>query len=107
MPRSTARFAAKMPSVKARCFSSAMRMSSAVAVAGAARQHRYGNVNLRDALMVGALSPLGVAVGVVVANAVPERILELGFAALALFMAFQLLRRARADAASGAAPPPP
>jgi uncharacterized membrane protein YfcA len=69
-----------------------------VAVVGAARQNSYGNVNFRDALVIGVLSPLGVLVGVAVANNVSERVLQLSFAALALFMAVQLIRRAqRAD----------
>ena len=67
-----------------------------VAIAANDRQRAYGNVNLRDALVIGVLSPLGVLIGVVVANAVPERALELGFAALALFFAFSLFRRALA-----------
>ena len=37
----------------------------AVGAAGAWRQRGYGNLRLRDALLVGLLSPLGVAVGVV------------------------------------------
>ncbi len=65
-----------------------------VALVGAWRQRGYGNVRLADAAMIGVLSPLGVAVGVVVSNTVPERALELAFAALALFMATQLARRA-------------
>jgi uncharacterized protein len=77
--------------------STSLLMIAIVALAGTARQIRYGNVNLRDAALVGVLSPLGVAAGVVVANAVPERALELGFAALALFMAVQLVRRALAE----------
>jgi uncharacterized membrane protein YfcA len=89
--------------------STSLLMISIVALAGASRQNRYGNVNLRDALLVGILSPLGVAVGVVVANEVAERTLELAFAALALFFAAQLVRRALAapgDAASRRVPPP-
>ena len=78
----------------------------------AARQNHYGNVNLRDAALVGVLSPLGVVIGVVVANEVSERALQLGFAALALFMAAQLVRRALAEpdaaaTASSSAPPEP
>ena len=46
--------------------------------------------------MIGALSPLGVLIGVVVANDVSERALQLSFAALALFFAYALVRRARA-----------
>ena len=64
-----------------------------VAAVGAWRQHRYGNVQVREGLLVGLLSPLGVAAGVIVANSVPERALEVGFALLLLFFAAQLLRR--------------
>lgn len=66
-----------------------------VALVGAYRQRGYGNVRPREALIIGVLSPLGVLVGVAVANEVPERALQLSFAALALFMAAQLVRRAR------------
>jgi uncharacterized protein len=65
-----------------------------VAAVGAWRQRGYGNVRLRDGLVVGALSPLGVGAGTVLANAVPERALELGFAAVQLFFAWRLARRA-------------
>jgi uncharacterized membrane protein YfcA len=65
-----------------------------VALVGAWRQHGYGNVRLRDGLMIGALSPLGVAVGTVLANLVPERGLELGFAGVQLYFAWQLAGRA-------------
>jgi uncharacterized membrane protein YfcA len=65
-----------------------------VAMAGAWRQHRFGNVRVRDGLIVGALSPLGVVVGVELSNAVSQRTLELGFAALLLFVAGQFLSRA-------------
>ena len=44
--------------------------------------------------MIGALSVLGVALGVVVANEVSERTLEVAFAALALVVAAQLVIRA-------------
>jgi uncharacterized protein len=65
-----------------------------VASIGAWRQHGYGNVRIRDALVVGVLSPLGVAAGVVIANAVSQRALELAFAALVLYFAAQFGRRA-------------
>ena len=65
-----------------------------VAAVGAWRQRGYGNVRLRDGLLVGVLSPLGVAAGAVLANAVPERVLELGFAAVQLYFAWRLVRRA-------------
>jgi uncharacterized protein len=67
-----------------------------VALVGAWRQHTYGNVRLRDGLVIGALSPVGVLIGTVVSNAVPERALEVGFAVLILFVAGQLVRRALA-----------
>jgi uncharacterized membrane protein YfcA len=65
-----------------------------VAMVGAWRQSGYGNVRLRDGILVGALSPLGVAAGVVISNSVSQRALEISFAALALFVAVQLTRRA-------------
>jgi uncharacterized protein len=75
--------------------STSLLMIVVVALVGAYRQHGYGNVRLREALIIGGLSPLGVLVGVLVANNVSERALQLAFAALALFMAAQLVRRAR------------
>jgi uncharacterized membrane protein YfcA len=78
--------------------STSLLMIVFVAIAGTIRQRTYGNVELRDAMVIGVLSPLGVLVGVVVSNAVSERALQLSFAALALFMAFQLVRRARRTA---------
>ena len=87
--------------------STSLLMIAIVAIAGAARQSRYGNVDLRAALLIGAFSCAGVGIGVVVANAVPERALELGFAALALFMAAQLFRRATAAPKAAAPAPPP
>ncbi len=74
--------------------STSLLMIVIVALIGAARQNAYGNLNLRDALVIGVLSPLGVLIGVVVANEVPQRALELSFAALVLFVAYGLVRRA-------------
>ncbi|HEX5762349.1 MAG TPA: TSUP family transporter [Solirubrobacterales bacterium] len=74
--------------------STSLLMIVLVALVGSYRQHGYGNVDLRDAAIVAALSPLGVLVGVVVANSVPQRALELSFAALALYVAYGLVRRA-------------
>jgi uncharacterized membrane protein YfcA len=64
-----------------------------VALVGTWRQRRYGNVRLRDGLMIGGLSIVGVAIGVTVANAVSGRALEIGFAILLVFVAAQLVRR--------------
>ena len=65
-----------------------------VALVGVWRQQRYGNVRLRDGAIIGATSLIGVGVGVVAANEVPARALELSFAALVLFIAFRLGMRA-------------
>jgi uncharacterized membrane protein YfcA len=65
-----------------------------VAIVAVWRQLGYGNVRVREGLVIGALSPLGVVIGVVTANAIPQRALELTFAGLALLIAAQLVFRA-------------
>jgi uncharacterized membrane protein YfcA len=65
-----------------------------VAIVAVWRQLGYGNVRVRDGLVIGALSLLGVVIGVVVANEISQRALELIFAGLALVIAAQLLIRA-------------
>lgn len=74
--------------------STSLLMIVVVALVGAWRQNAYGNLELRDALVIGVLSPLGVLIGVVVANELSQRALELSFAALALYVAYGLVRRA-------------
>jgi uncharacterized membrane protein YfcA len=76
--------------------STSLLMIVIVALVGAYRQNAYGNVNVRAAAIVGLLSPVGVLLGVVIANTVSERVLQLSFAALALFIAYRLVRRALA-----------
>ena len=68
-----------------------------VALVGAARQHRYGNLRVRDGLVMGVLATAGAAGGVVLANALPERALEISFAMLQFVVAAQLARRALAE----------
>ena len=75
-----------------------------VAAVGAWRQHGYGNLRLKDGLIVGALAPVGVGVGAVVANAVPERALQLAFAGVQLYFAVQLARRVLRPEPDRAAP---
>src|SRR3954469_2854209 len=58
-----------------------------VALVGAVRQHSYGNVRVRDAMIVAALSPLGVVGGTWLANTLSERALELSFATVQLVAA--------------------
>jgi len=74
--------------------STSLLMIAIVALVGAYRQNTHGNLDLRDAIAIGVLSPVGVLVGVVAANEVPQRALELSFAALVLFVAYGLVRRA-------------
>lgn len=64
-----------------------------VALVGAGQQYRYGNVRVRDAIVLGLLSALGVVGGVALANVLPERVLKFGFAALMLLVAASFLRR--------------
>lgn len=79
--------------------STSLLMIVIVALVGTYRQRSYGNVNLRDAAVIGVLSPLGVLIGVAVANELSQRALELSFAALVLFIAYGLVRRALAPQA--------
>ena len=72
-----------------------------VALVGAIRQRTHGNVDLRTGVTLGLLGAGGAVAGAVVANAVPQRALEIGFALVMLLVASQLVRRALA------APPAP
>jgi uncharacterized protein len=65
-----------------------------VALVGAWRQERYGNVAIKEAAIIGALSGLGVLAGVALSNILSGRALRIAFAALLLTTAFQLSRRA-------------
>lgn len=71
-----------------------------VALVGAWRQHGYGNVRLRDAGVLGLLAIPGAVLGVWLANILPEEVIRDLFAALLLYTAYRLVRRATA------APPP-
>lgn len=64
-----------------------------VALVGAVRQNRYGNVRRDDALLVGVLSVAGVAGGVALANTLSGTALRTAFAALILLIAAQLVRK--------------
>jgi uncharacterized membrane protein YfcA len=65
-----------------------------VALVGAANQHRYGNLRLREAAIIGTLAVPGAVGGVALVNVIPERAIEIGFACLMLYVAGQLVRRA-------------
>jgi uncharacterized protein len=61
---------------------------------GAWRQHRYGNVRWRAALVLGVTSIAGVVGGVLVAEALPEVTLRRLFAVLLFVVAAQITLRA-------------
>jgi uncharacterized protein len=63
------------------------------ALAGALGQARYGNLRLREGLLVGALGAGGAFVGVALANLLAERPLRIIFAVFMLVVASQLVRR--------------
>ena len=65
-----------------------------VALIGAWRQHSYGNVRVREGIVMGVLAAAGAFGGVVLANELPERTLEIGFAGLMVIVALQLARDA-------------
>ncbi|HSD76791.1 MAG TPA: sulfite exporter TauE/SafE family protein [Solirubrobacteraceae bacterium] len=63
-----------------------------VAFVGAWRQARYGNLALRDGIVLGVLAVPGSIAGVALANVAPERVLRLAFAGLIVFIAAHLAR---------------
>ena len=75
-----------------------------VALVGAWRQHRYGNVRVRDGLVIGVLAIPGALVGVVLVNALPERAIEYAFAALLIWIAWTLGRGALSELRGGGPP---
>jgi uncharacterized membrane protein YfcA len=65
-----------------------------VAIVGAYRQRSYGNLRLRDAIVLGVLALPGVLIGTGLANVVSEHALAIAFACVQLVFAFGLARRA-------------
>jgi uncharacterized membrane protein YfcA len=63
------------------------------ALAGAWSQQRYGNLRLREGILLGSLAVAGALAGVALANLLAERPLRIIFAAFILVVAFQLVRR--------------
>jgi uncharacterized protein len=61
-----------------------------VALVGAWRQRAYGNVRVREGILVGVVALPGALAGVALANVLPERAVELGFAAVLVVIAVQL-----------------
>jgi uncharacterized membrane protein YfcA len=63
-----------------------------MAIVGAWRQQRYGNVNARDGALLGATAIPGAIAGVAIVNVVPERVVQVMFAGLMLVIAFRMVR---------------
>jgi uncharacterized membrane protein YfcA len=72
-----------------------------VALLGAARQRRYGNVRLGEGVLIGVLSLAAAVAGVALANVLSGRTLRVLFALLMLGVAVQLVREARRPAGAG------
>jgi uncharacterized protein len=68
-----------------------------VVAVGVWRQHRYGNVRWRPAVIVGLASVPGVLAGAAVASALSEDLLRKLFAGLLVLVALQLVQRARSS----------
>ena len=66
-----------------------------VVLAGTWRQHLYGNVRWRPALVIGLTAIAGVELGVLTATSLPEETLQRLFGVLLLVVAAQLAWRAR------------
>lgn len=65
-----------------------------VAMVGSYRQNKYGNVAVREGLWLGIVSLPAAVITALIANSLPERVLQLLFVALALYVAFRMARRA-------------
>ena len=79
-----------------------------VALVGAMRQRSHGNVDVRTGMLLGLVAVAGAVAGVAIANAVPERALEVGFGLFLLFVVWRLLVRAlRPPPTADRAPAPP
>lgn len=66
-----------------------------VAVFGSWRQTRTGDVNWRDATVIGLVSVVTAVAGALIADVAPERALRVGFAILLVATAAQLVVRER------------
>ena len=61
-----------------------------VALVGALRQHHYGNLRVREGIVLGIAAIPGAIAGVEIVNAIPERTTKIGFAVLLLYVAWTL-----------------
>jgi len=59
------------------------------------RQRKYGNLRLREGLVLGVLGIAGAAIGATFAEVLPERALRIGFAVMMIVIALQLVHGVR------------
>ena len=76
-----------------------------VAAVGAWRQHRYGNLRVREGLLIGLIAIPAALAGVVLVNVLPERAIEYAFAALLVWIAWSLGRGALRELRGDGRPP--
>jgi uncharacterized membrane protein YfcA len=74
-----------------------------IAVAGAARHHGRGNVDLRSGLVFGAAGTLGALAGTVLNRSLDQSVLKIAFAVLMLVVAARMLRGGDDEASDGPA----
>jgi hypothetical protein len=65
------------------------------AIIGTWRQIKFGNTDLRAAIVIGGVSIIGVQIGVISALHLPDSTLRRMFGVLLLFVAVQTVRRAQ------------
>jgi uncharacterized membrane protein YfcA len=65
-----------------------------VALVGSYRQNKYGNVAVRDGIIMGFTSLPAAFLAVYIANALPESTLKLLFSGLCLYVAYRMGKRA-------------
>lgn len=65
-----------------------------VAMVGSYRQNKYGNVAVREGIWLGVVSLPAAVLTALIANSLPDRVLQLLFVSLALYVAFRMGRRA-------------
>lgn len=69
----------------------------------AARHHHYGNLRLREGLVLGVLGIAGAAVGATIAEVIPESALRISFGILMLTIAAHMARGVWVDRQAAAA----
>ncbi|MFT4050468.1 MAG: sulfite exporter TauE/SafE family protein [Solirubrobacterales bacterium] len=65
-----------------------------VALVGSWRQRGYGNVAVREGIWIGLVSLPAAVLAAFVANQLPDRVLQILFMGLALYVAYRMGRRA-------------